>query len=174
MLGLSRVGAVGRHLSGDLLIAFSNARENRVDRASGDVLRRVTHVADTRMDEFFIATIEATEEAVLNALVAADTMTAGMATWQWRSPVTGCSRSCGDTGGCRYLRKASPILHRAASEGPCFRARGRQTQGPTLTGERSIEQEEQLPHFRCGALVGHRLPSPGQASWAESSSRRKP
>lgn len=75
MLGLSRAGAVGRNSSGDLLLAFSNAKGNRVDRFATDAVRTITQLADTRMEELFVATIEATEEAVLNALVAAETMT---------------------------------------------------------------------------------------------------
>ena len=74
MLGLARTGAAARHSSGDLLLTFSNARENRVDRSSDEPLRATTQLADTRIDELFVATIEATEEAVLNALVAAETM----------------------------------------------------------------------------------------------------
>ncbi len=74
MLGLSRAGAVARHTSGDLLLAFSNARENRMDRSAREFVRTVRQLVDTRMDEVFVATIEATEEAVLNALVAAETM----------------------------------------------------------------------------------------------------
>ncbi len=73
-LGLSRAGAVGRHTSGDLVLAFSNAWENRVDRFAMEPLRTMVQVTDTRIDDFFVATMEATEEAVLNALVAAETM----------------------------------------------------------------------------------------------------
>lgn len=75
MLGLSRSGGVGRNSSGDILIAFSNHAANRVDRAATEAVRTVRQLADTRIDELFVATIEATEEAVLNALVAAETMT---------------------------------------------------------------------------------------------------
>lgn len=74
MLGLSRAGAVGRNSSGDLLLAFSNTPENRVDRFSTDALRTTSQLSDTRIDTMFTATIEATEEAVLNALIAAETM----------------------------------------------------------------------------------------------------
>lgn len=74
MLGLGRSGSVARHLSGDILIAFSNARENRVERGDTALLRSVTHINDDRIDPLFVATVEATEEAVLNALVAAETM----------------------------------------------------------------------------------------------------
>ncbi|MBA2278632.1 MAG: P1 family peptidase [Chloroflexia bacterium] len=75
MLGLSRVGATGRNSSGDLILAFSNARENRGDRFATTALRAMVHLTDTRIDDLFTATIEATAEAVLNALVAAKTMT---------------------------------------------------------------------------------------------------
>lgn len=74
MLGLSRAGAVGRNSSGDLLLAFSNLRGNRVDRFAAGALRSTTQLDDTRIDPLFVATIEATEEAVLNALIAAETM----------------------------------------------------------------------------------------------------
>ena len=75
MLGLSRVGAAGRNSSGDLLLAFSNAVENRLDRDAAEPVRQVVQLMDTHIDDLFVATIEATEEAVLNALVAAETMT---------------------------------------------------------------------------------------------------
>ncbi len=75
MLGLARTGSVARHSSGDLLIAFSNALENRVERDDPALLRTTTWIDDNRIDPLFGATVEATEEAVLNALVAAETMT---------------------------------------------------------------------------------------------------
>jgi D-aminopeptidase len=75
MLGLSRAGGVGRNSSGDILIAFSNHTANRVDLVTPEAVRTLRQLADTRIDELFVATIEATEEAVLNALVAAETMT---------------------------------------------------------------------------------------------------
>lgn len=75
MLGLSRSGGVGRNSSGDILIAFSNHAANRVERAAPEAVRSVRQLADTRIDELFVGTIEATEESVLNALVAAETMT---------------------------------------------------------------------------------------------------
>ncbi|MBX6722878.1 MAG: P1 family peptidase, partial [Dactylosporangium sp.] len=75
MLGLARVGATARNTSGDLLLAFSNAQENRVERGDDRAILPYTRLADTRIDILFQATIEATEEAVLNALVAAETMT---------------------------------------------------------------------------------------------------
>jgi D-aminopeptidase len=75
ILGLGRVGATATHGSGDLLIAFSNAPENRIDRFETRTLLTGTFVNDTQINDIFQATIEATAEAVLNAMVAAETMT---------------------------------------------------------------------------------------------------
>lgn len=74
MLGLARIGATARHTSGDLLIAFSNAPRNRMSRTNRPALMTVTVLDDERIDDLFVATIEATAEAVLNAMVAAETM----------------------------------------------------------------------------------------------------
>jgi D-aminopeptidase len=74
MLGLSRVGSIAGHTSGDLLLAFSNAPENRVDRLDGSPLQARVQVNDGLLNPFFRATVEAAAEAVLNALVAAETM----------------------------------------------------------------------------------------------------
>jgi D-aminopeptidase len=75
MLGLGRVGSHAHHGSGDLLLAFSNAAENRIALESDDVLLRQAQLRDTAINGLFQATVEATEEAVLNAMVAARTMT---------------------------------------------------------------------------------------------------
>ncbi len=75
MLGLGQVGATARHDSGDLLLAFSNAPANRRDRDDRAPLVTAVHVNDERIDDFFQATLEATAEAVLNALTAAETLT---------------------------------------------------------------------------------------------------
>ncbi|MDQ4045222.1 MAG: P1 family peptidase [Chloroflexota bacterium] len=75
MLGLARTGSTASHTSGDILLAFSNAPENRVDRFTDQPLLTMSCISESRINPFFSATIEATEEAVLNALVAAETMT---------------------------------------------------------------------------------------------------
>lgn len=74
MLGLGRIGSTARNSSGDLLIAFSNAPENRIDRFSDAPVLTQRRVVDPLMDDLFQGTIEATSEAVLNAMVAAETM----------------------------------------------------------------------------------------------------
>lgn len=75
MLGLGRVGSIAHHGSGDLLLAFSNAPDNRVALEADDTLLRHTYLRDTLINGLFQGTVEATEEAVLNAMVAAETMT---------------------------------------------------------------------------------------------------
>ena len=68
-LGLGRAGSVAHHGSGEIFLAFSTS--GRVPRA--DAGRRATgeSLADGGLDPLFAATVEATEEAVLNALWAA-------------------------------------------------------------------------------------------------------
>jgi D-aminopeptidase len=75
VLGLGRVGAIAGNSSGDLLIAFSNAEESRIQRRDSKVFVSQTRLRDDAIDSLFRSTIEATTEAVLNALVAAETMT---------------------------------------------------------------------------------------------------
>lgn len=75
MLGLGRVGLMAGNSSGDLLIAFSNHNSCRLDRFSESATIESVRLDDRVMDTLFQATIEATAESVLNALVAAETMT---------------------------------------------------------------------------------------------------
>jgi D-aminopeptidase len=71
-LGLGRDGSVAGNGSGDIFIAFSTANPHASD---------VDHVVDLKMvpndqmDPLFAATVQATEEAVVNAMVAAHDMT---------------------------------------------------------------------------------------------------
>lgn len=74
MLGLGRVGLTAGNSSGDLLIAFSNHRESRIDRFSTATTISPLRLDDRHMNGLFNATVEATAESVLNALVAAETM----------------------------------------------------------------------------------------------------
>lgn len=75
MLGLSRTGSTAHHGSGDLLLAFSNAPATRVNRFDDAPFLTTPRLSDEHISPVFQATIEATEEAVLNALIAAETMT---------------------------------------------------------------------------------------------------
>src|SRR5690606_15922960 len=71
-VGLARVGGFGANSSGDIFLAFSTARPGEVDE-SGAVAVRMW--PNDQLDPLFLATAEATEEAIVNALIAADTMT---------------------------------------------------------------------------------------------------
>jgi D-aminopeptidase len=77
-LGIARVGGAGEHSSGDLFLAFSTANRGRMQSyKAGGSLRpvEVGMLPDAAVSDVFWAAIEATEEAILNALVAAETMT---------------------------------------------------------------------------------------------------
>lgn len=73
--GLARTGTTSHDGSGDFVIAFSTAERWPHDPSS--VTQTVTRMTETGrvMDEFFLAVTESVEEAILNALVAAETMT---------------------------------------------------------------------------------------------------
>ncbi|MCI0347949.1 MAG: P1 family peptidase [Acidobacteriales bacterium] len=70
--GLGRTGATSGNGSGDIVIAFSTANPGAADAAN---IAQVTMVSNQRISSLFDATVQATEEAIINALVAAETMT---------------------------------------------------------------------------------------------------
>jgi D-aminopeptidase len=72
-LGLGRLGSYSGNSSGDLIVSFTtsgvaNYPEQKAPSA-------IAQIASTSIDPLFKATVEATEEAIVNALIAADTMT---------------------------------------------------------------------------------------------------
>jgi len=71
-LGLGRNGSYSGDGSGDIFIAFSAAN---AQAASADGVRQINMLPNDRINPIFLATVQATEEAVINALVAAETMT---------------------------------------------------------------------------------------------------
>ena len=71
-LGIARTGGAGENSSGDLILAFATGNRGL---GSADGPLRVDMLPNERMNTLFYATIEATEEAIVNALVAAETMT---------------------------------------------------------------------------------------------------
>jgi len=71
-LGIARMGGIGGNSSGDIFIAFSTANPEAA-RAAGTVA--LTMLPNERLNPIYEATVQATEEAILNALVAAETMT---------------------------------------------------------------------------------------------------
>ena len=76
-LGIGRVGGAGGNSSGDIMIAFSTANAGRVPNYKTPETAGPTTVEmlpDDAITPLFWGVIEATEESILNALVAADTM----------------------------------------------------------------------------------------------------
>ena len=71
-LGLGRLGSFAGNSSGDLFLAFSTANAGA---ANSEGTPALTMLPNERIDPLFRATIEATEEAVVNAMLAAQTMT---------------------------------------------------------------------------------------------------
>jgi len=71
-LGLARTGSTARHGSGDFMLAFSTA--NIVPHYPKELTFQLTHLADTHLNPLITATVEATEEAILNALTMATTV----------------------------------------------------------------------------------------------------
>lgn len=77
-LGVARMGGAGEHSSGDLFLAFSTGNADRAQpepAGSTPAIHRFEALSDEHITELFYAVIEATEEAILNALLAAETMT---------------------------------------------------------------------------------------------------
>ncbi len=70
-MGLARTGSVSGNGSGDLFVAFSTANAAPAKR---DEVESVKMLRNSRMDPLFTAAVQATEEAIVNALVAAETM----------------------------------------------------------------------------------------------------
>ncbi|MGD0803488.1 MAG: P1 family peptidase [Candidatus Bathyarchaeia archaeon] len=70
-MGVARVGGVGGNGSGDIFIAFSTSNP----RVYSDTeVKDVRMLPNELMSDLFLATVQATEEAIVNALVAAETM----------------------------------------------------------------------------------------------------
>lgn len=70
-MGLGKLGSLAGNGSGDLFLAFSTANRSTADDKSE---RAMAMIPNEAMNDYFQATIEATEEAVVNAMLAADTM----------------------------------------------------------------------------------------------------
>lgn len=73
--GMVRAGGIASHGSGDYVIAISTAKENRVSYSSGSMVEDKKQLRSDRLDLLFQAAIEATEEAIINSLFAAGTVT---------------------------------------------------------------------------------------------------
>jgi L-aminopeptidase/D-esterase-like protein len=71
-LGVGRMGGIAGAGSGDLFLAFSTAQTKAADSLG---VKSVRMLEDERIDPVYEATVQATEEAIINAMLAAKTMT---------------------------------------------------------------------------------------------------
>ena len=71
-LGLGRDGSYAGNGSGDIFIAFSTANPGAWDPKG---VKSVRMLPNDEMDGLFLATVQCVEEAVINAMIAAETMT---------------------------------------------------------------------------------------------------
>ncbi len=71
-LGLARTGSTAGHGSGEIFLAFSTGY--RIERDPPAAVTTTSHVTDPFLDRFFMAAVEATEEAVVDSLFVADTV----------------------------------------------------------------------------------------------------
>jgi len=71
-LGVGRVGGAGENSSGDIFLAFSTANP---EAANPEGIAHLTMLPNERIDAVLQATVDATEEAIVNAMIAAETMT---------------------------------------------------------------------------------------------------
>jgi D-aminopeptidase len=71
-LGVGRMGGKGENSSGDIFVAFSTANPGTAGQKDAS---RVEILPNDRINPLFYATVQATEEAILNAMLAAETMT---------------------------------------------------------------------------------------------------
>jgi len=79
-VGLGRVGAIEGDESGDIFLAFSTANAGADEGNSAEPPfttpnARIERVQSWKMDPLFTAVVQAVEESVVNALIAAKTMT---------------------------------------------------------------------------------------------------
>jgi D-aminopeptidase len=78
-LGIGRTGGAGEHSSGDFVLAFSTVRQGvparEEARPDDPATLAITMVADTHLNALFYAAVEATEAAIVDALLSAETMT---------------------------------------------------------------------------------------------------
>jgi L-aminopeptidase/D-esterase-like protein len=72
-LGIGRSGSISGNGSGDIFLAFSTANADAL--AGGGELLQASFIPDDAIDPLFAAAVQAVDEAVLNALVANETMT---------------------------------------------------------------------------------------------------
>lgn len=74
IMGLAKTGGIGSNGSGDYVIAFSTDPRVRVNHDKREFTDETTYLRNDAMSPLFMAVIEATEEAIINSLLMAETM----------------------------------------------------------------------------------------------------
>ncbi len=74
MMGLAKTGGIASNGSGDYVIAMSTAKENLIPYSSDSKFNETKVLRNEATSPLFLATIEATEEAIINSLFAAKSM----------------------------------------------------------------------------------------------------
>ena len=75
MMGLARTGGIASNGSGDYVIAVSTAKNNQIPYQRKSLILETNELKNNAVTPLFLAVIEATEEAIINSLFAATTMT---------------------------------------------------------------------------------------------------
>jgi len=75
IMGLAKTGGIGSNGSGDYVIAFSSNPQLRIRHESKERTDTINALRNDAMSPLFMAVIEATEEAIINSLFAAETIT---------------------------------------------------------------------------------------------------
>lgn len=75
MMGLAKTGGIASNGSGDYVVALSTAEDVRIENSAESSFYQSIVLRNEAVTPLFLATIEATEEAILNSLFAAETMT---------------------------------------------------------------------------------------------------
>ena len=86
-IGLARVGGIGADSSGDIFLAFSTANTGLAGDATDATPRPLQMLANEALSPLFEGVAEATEEAILNALCQATTMTGIDGRVAWALPL---------------------------------------------------------------------------------------
>ena len=73
-LGMARTGSIGGNGSGDIFLAFSTANPGAA-KPNAQGVSEIQSLSNDKIDPVFAATVFATEEAIINSMVAAEDMT---------------------------------------------------------------------------------------------------
>ena len=82
LFGLAKTGGIASNGSGDYVIAFSTSENLRIPYQSDSDFQKQTVLRNEAMSPLFMAVIESTEEAIINSLFAAETMSSRKGTFE--------------------------------------------------------------------------------------------